>query len=138
MITINFQNRSGYAKVLAEQASGQRPLYLGPARHGRVSSADVSVEQFLAYYDTIVGYTKQKREIDGNAALTVISDTGIAEISAEALLAGIVAGHFGADAQAKAQAFVALREATAAGLAAVAAERRAMLTGAALRGTATV
>ena len=135
MITINFQNRSGYAKVLAEQSSGQRPLYLGPAKHGRPSSADLSVDQFLAYFDTIEGYVNQKRDIDGNAVLVVITDNNVAEISPSELLSGIVAGHLGTEAQAKGKTFSERREATAAGRAEVAKERRELLTGAAYRAT---
>ncbi len=135
MITINFQNRSGYAKALADQSSGQRPLYLGPSQYGRVTSADLSVDQFLAYFATIEGYTKRKRDIDGNAVLVLITDNGMSEISPEDLLQGIAAGHLGDEAKAKAVAYIAQREEAAKLLKAWEQERRAMLTGAALRAT---
>lgn len=138
MITLNIQNRSPYAKVLAEQSSGQKPLYLGPAQHGLMPSADISVDQFLAYFDTLCGYTKQKRAIDGLLALVVISDKGVAESTCDDVLKGMAEGYLGEDAKTKALAFIAQRKATAEGLAAVAAERRALLTGAALRSTSQV
>lgn len=130
---ITLQNRGAYAKTLVDQASGQLPLYLGPSRHGQHSSADLSPAQFLAYFEIIKRYTTSKKLLDGNAHLLLIADRGASEISADDLLKGMIDGHLGAEAQGLASAFVDSRDAAAQAKAAWEAERRALLTGGALR-----
>ncbi len=106
MQTITFQNRSGYAKSFTKQSGGQLPLYIGPSKPGLYSSADFSVDQFLCYFDTLKYYTTQKRDIDGNGVLLLVTDTGVAELSCDQLLQGMIDGHMGPEAQAKAVKFV--------------------------------
>jgi len=131
---INLQNRSPYAKTLADQSSGQLPLYLGPSRFGQHSSADITAVQFLAYFELIKRYTTSKRPLDGGAALLLITDANVAEITADQLLQGMVDGHLGTEAQKLAADFVQRRDEAETKAQAWEAEQRALRTGAALRG----
>lgn len=133
MQTITFQNRSGYAKSFTRQSGGQLPLVVGPSKPGLYSSADFTVDQFLCYFEDLKGYTTRKRDIDGNGVLLLVTDTGLAELTCEQLLQGMVDGHMGPEAQAKAVKFVEQSKIAAAAAAAWAQEQRAMLTGQALR-----
>lgn len=120
---ITLQNSSKYAKGFGAQDSGQLPLYMGP-----ISSIDLTPSQFLTYFDQFRKATLCTRPVDGMARLLVTPPEGQpGAVSADDLLAGMIAGHLGPDAQALATAWDKSRKDQAEAEAKAVRDRRAQM-----------
>lgn len=120
---ITLQNTSNFAKGFGAQDSGQLPLYMGPK-----SSIDLTPLAFLTYFDQFRKATIIKRPVDGQARLLVTAPGAMpGEVSADDLLAGMIAGHLGPEAQALATAWDTQRKDQAEAEARAVRERRAQM-----------
>jgi hypothetical protein len=99
---ISFQNVCRNALVLAEQDSGQLPLYLGPSLPGVVSEVELTPVQFLSYIDRIDKLCTNKKESHGLGRLLIDN----AVISCAELVVGMSQGHLGDAAKELADAYI--------------------------------